>query len=148
MKKTILLLALVLTALQGWAQNKEVFSTANGALDGYDAVAYFAQKKAVKGTAAHSVQWKEATWYFSTKKNLLAFKANPEKYAPQYGGYCAYGAAEGHKAPTDPATWSVVDNKLYFNYNPEVKQMWNKNQNGLIAKANMQWPKIKSDQPE
>ena len=77
---------------------------------------------------------------------MESFKKSPEKYAPQYGGYCAYGTAGGHKAPTQTETWTIVDGKLYFNYNEKVKESWNKEQAKLIEKANTQWPLIK-DKP-
>jgi hypothetical protein len=73
------------------------------------------------------------------------FAVDPEKYAPQYGGYCAYGTADGHKAPTETDTWTIDNNKLYFNYNQKVKELWNKDRPGLIKKADEQWPKIKKD---
>ena len=69
---------------------------------------------------------------------------NPEKYAPQYGGYCAYGMSEGHKAPTDPNAWTIVDEKLYLNYSLEVKENWKKDQQQRIVKANKNWPQIKN----
>jgi hypothetical protein len=74
---------------------------------------------------------------------LEAFKANPEKYAPQYGGFCAYGTSEGHKAPTQPDAWTIVNDKLYFNYNKDVKVLWNKNQSERIKKADENWIEIK-----
>ncbi|HEY6900870.1 MAG TPA: YHS domain-containing (seleno)protein, partial [Puia sp.] len=82
-------------------------------------------------------------WCFSSPKNLEAFKASPEKYAPQYGGYCAYGTSQGHKAPTEVDTWTVLDGKLYFNYNQKVKAMWTKDQPALIKKADETWPTLK-----
>jgi hypothetical protein len=67
----------------------------------------------------------------------------PEKYAPQYGGYCAYGTSEGHKAPTQAETWTIVNGKLYFNYNKQVKQMWMKDQAHRIEIADQKWPEVK-----
>lgn len=143
MKKTILLLAFVFTTLVVQGQNSEVFSTKKGAINGYDAVAYFTQSKPVVGDTKFSTKWKGATWYFATKENQAAFKANPEKYAPQFGGYCAYGTSQGHKAPTDPDAWTIVDGKLFLNYSNDVKKKWSKNQKELIEKAYVEWPKIK-----
>lgn len=74
---------------------------------------------------------------------MEAFKANSEKYAPQYGGFCAYGTSEGHKAPTQPDAWTIVNDKLYFNYNKDVKVLWNKNQSERIKKADENWIEIK-----
>jgi hypothetical protein len=76
--------------------------------------------------------------------NLDAFKLTPEKYAPQFGGYCAYGVSDDHKSPTDPDAWTIVDGKLYLNYNADVKTLWTKDQAGLIQKANELWPTIKN----
>ena len=87
--------------------------------------------------------WQGVNWFFASQSDLDSFKVNPEKYAPQYGGYCAYGTAEGHKAPTETDTWTIVDGKLYFNFNKKVKQYWLKDQSSLIKKADAQWPGLK-----
>jgi len=128
------------------AQKSEIFISGGKAIKGYDPVAFFKESKPVKGSENISFQYKDATWLFSSPENLESFKKSPEKYAPQYGGYCAYGTAEGHKAPTQTETWAVVDGKLYFNYNEKVKEGWNKQQAVFIEKANTQWPLIK-DKP-
>ncbi len=78
--------------------------------------------------------------------NKDAFKATPEKYAPQYGGYCAYGLADGHKAPTSADAWTIIDGKLYLNYNKDVRQSWNKKQKEYIQTANTNWPKLKNEE--
>ena len=114
-------------------------------LQGYDAVAYFIDGKAVNGKKENSFVWKGETWYFSFAKNLEVFKLNPDKYAPQFGGFCAYGVADGHKAKTDPHAWSVVDGKLYLNYNKDVQQLWKKDQKNFIIKANENWPEVKKE---
>jgi YHS domain-containing protein len=147
MKKitTLAGIVLLLLPLYTFAQKSEVFSTGSGAIKGYDPVAFFTESKAVKGTKEFMHEWNGATWHFASKKNKDLFVANPEKYAPQYGGYCAYGTADGHKAPTETDTWTIVDSKLYFNYNQKVKTLWNKDQTNLIKKADEQWPKIKKD---
>jgi YHS domain-containing protein len=139
---TILLLTITISK----AQKAEIFSTSGKAIKGYDPVAFFNQAKAIKGADSLSYQYKDATWLFSSTDNLESFKKSPEKYEPQYGGYCAYGTADGHKAPTQTDTWTIVDGKLYFNYNTKVKEMWSKQQTTLIEKANAQWPTIK-DKP-
>ncbi len=147
MKKIITLTGfiLVLVTLCSFAQKSEVYSTEGGAIKGYDPVAFFVESKAVKGTEEFTYEWNGATWHFANKKNKETFIANPEKYAPQYGGYCAYGTADGHKAPTETDTWTVDNNKLYFNYNQKVKTLWDKDRASLIKKADEQWPKIKKD---
>src|SRR5712671_3833914 len=103
MKKTFISLSLFLfTSIAAMAQKSEVFNPAEGAIHCYDPVAYFKQSKPVKGDKKYSLSWKSATWYFASQQNLDAFKSAPGMYEPQYGGYCAYGLANGHKAPTDP----------------------------------------------
>jgi len=127
-----------------FAQKAEVFSTGDGAIRGYDAVEYFKQGKPVKGKPENVFLWKDVKWYFASEENLLTFKADPEKYAPQYGGYCAYGLADGHKATTSPDAWTILDSKLYLNYDKDVRQLWNKNQKEYIKKADANWPKLKN----
>jgi len=123
----------------------EIFIKSNEAIQGYDPVAYFKESKPVQGKKEFSFQWKDATWLFSNAQNLATFKTDPEKYAPQFGGYCAYGMSEGHKAPTDPEAWTIVDGKLYLNYNKDVREMWKKDQPARIAKAKENWPTVKGE---
>jgi YHS domain-containing protein len=126
--------------------NAEIFVVDGKAIRGYDAVAFHLDHKAIPGNSAYTHKWKGADWQFSSQAYLDSFKLNPDKYAPQYGGYCAYGTAEGHKASTQTDTWMVKEGKLYFNYNNEVKQIWMKDQQGYIIKADKLWPKIKDDE--
>lgn len=127
------------------AQNSEIYAPSGIAINGYDAVAFFKDSKPVKGLNNLSYSWKNVNWLFASKENLESFKANPETFAPQFGGYCAYGTAQGHKAPTQIDTWTIVNNKLFFNYNQKVKELWNKNQSIFIDSASVKWPLIKSD---
>ena len=120
----------------------EVFAPAGVAINGYDPVGYFVEDQPVNGSEEYAYTWKDATWYFATKENLETFKSNPEKYAPQYGGYCAYGAYEDHTAPTEPDTWTIVDGKLYLNYNIEVRDLWRQNPVEHIKVADKNWPGI------
>lgn len=124
-------------------QATEVYAPDNKAINGYDPVAFFTESKPVKGSEAFTYQWKGADWNFASQQNLDSFKLSPEKYAPQYGGYCAYGTADGHKAPTKADTWTIVDGRLYFNYNNEVKDDWSKDRSALIKKADEAWPTVK-----
>ena len=143
MKKfNVILLLLVLTGV-AWSQQSPVFVTDNGAIHGYDPVAFFKEQQPVLGSKQISVEWNGASWYFVNEENKTAFVNDPEKYAPQYGGYCAYGTAEGHKAPTQVDTWSIVNDKLYFNYNRQVQKKWKKYQSELIRKADANWPTVK-----
>lgn len=134
---------LLFGAIVGHAQQSEIFAPEGKAIKGYDAVAFFKESKPVMGVDTLSYDWKGAHWLFSSAENRDAFKKTPEHYAPQYGGYCAYGAAQGHKAPTQTDTWTIVNDKLYFNYNSNVKQSWVKNQQTLIEKADQNWPVLR-----
>ena len=145
MKKILTVLIVVTTMSHVVAQSSEVFTTDEGAIRGYDPVAYFKVGKPVKGKKEFSTLWKGAQWSFSSKQNLDAFKSNPEKYAPQYGGYCAFGTSEGHKAPTQPDAFTIVNNKLYLNYDNDVKIEWNKDQKGRITKADKNWPTVRKE---
>ena len=133
----------MLIGIASHAQKAEVFSTSSGAIRGYDPVAYFKVGKPVMGDPKISFHWHDADWYFSNQENLNSFKTSPEKYAPQFGGYCAYGVSDNHKAPTDPDAWTIVDDKLYLNYNLNVKTLWSKDRASLIQKANDLWPAVK-----
>jgi YHS domain-containing protein len=93
---------------------------------GYDPVAYFTEGRPVPGNPDISLEYKDAKYLFSSAQNRDAFNADPEKYAPQYGGYCAFGVYEGKKFDIDPASWRIVDGKLYFNLNPVILEMWSK----------------------
>ncbi len=128
--------------LQAKSQN-EIFAPGGRAIKGYDPVAFFTDSKAVMGADSLSYQWHEAKWFFVSRKNLELFKASPEKFAPQYGGYCAYGLSAGHKAPTETETWTVKNDKLYFNYNKDVQKIWLTAQDSLIRKADQNWPDLK-----
>ncbi|HRI20459.1 MAG TPA: YHS domain-containing (seleno)protein [Panacibacter sp.] len=143
MKKAMLLLAITWFSVAVFAQKSEVFINKGYAVNGYDVVAYFNKAKSVEGKKTYLYQWHNAYWLFSTKQNLDSFSHNPEKYAPQFGGYCAYGVSEGHKASTEPDAWTIVDGKLYLNYNKDVQQLWKKDIPGKIKKAEENWVKVK-----
>ena len=119
-----------------------VYSTEAGAIQGYDPVAYFKESKAVSGGADLTYKWNDAVCHFSSHEDLDLFKAEPEKYAPQYGGYCAFTVASGRKEVADPTLFNVVDGKLYLHYNPFVRKTWLKNPKGLIAQADKRWIEI------
>jgi YHS domain-containing protein len=143
MKLTNLVILVFLTGTV-FAQ-KEVYTKFNAAIDGYDPVAYFKESKPVKGRKEFSYVWKGASWNFSNAQNMNEFKSNPEAFAPQFGGYCAYGVADGHKATTSPDAWTIVEGKLYFNYDKGVQALWNKDQKGYIKIANERWPTVKKE---
>ena len=105
------------------------------AINGYDTVAYFTVGKPVKGRDDLVAEWKGAKWKFSTPAHLELFKGDPEKYAPQYGGYCAYGVAQGYLVKVEPDQFSVRDGKLYLNYDASVQATWAKDPEGYIKTA-------------
>jgi YHS domain-containing protein len=146
MKKVILLLISFGFLQSCIAQKKaqsEFFSTTDGAIKGYDPVAYFANSKPVKGKENIAYQWKNATWHFDSEANKQLFVANPEKYAPQYGGYCAYGWSKGYAVKIEPDAWSIVNEKLYLNYDKNVQTNWEKDRQGYIKKADANFAKKK-----
>lgn len=113
------------------------------AIEGYDSVAYFKEGRPVEGSSDFEHEWMDATWRFASADNRDLFAADPEKYAPQYGGYCAYAVAQGGTASIDPEAWRIVDDKLYLNLNKQVQQLWLQDIQGFIAKADANWPKIR-----
>lgn len=119
-------------------------SLLRGAIKGYDPVAYFTQGGPAKGRGAHSHKWMGATWYFASAENMELFAADPEKYAPQYGGYCAYAVSQGYTAKIDPDAWKIVADKLYLNFSLKVQKLWEEDIPGYIAKADANWPNILS----
>lgn len=121
-----------------------IFSTEEGAIRGYDPVAYFKQNKPVKGQKDLSTTWQGAQWHFSSQANLDAFKAEPEKYAPQYGGYCAYGVAQGYTPEIDPSAFKVTGGKLYLNLSPAVLKKWKKDIPSYVKEADKNWPELKA----
>ena len=123
--------------------NKSFFGSV--ALDGYDPVAYFTDGKPVEGRSEITHEWNGAVWRFATAEHRDLFVADPAKYAPQYGGYCAYAVSQGHTADIDPAAWKIVDGKLYLNYDREVQKLWEQDVPGYIRKADENWPRIEKE---
>jgi YHS domain-containing protein len=140
--RAIALITAILLSPVAFAQKPTVFSDRNGAIRGHDPVAYFDQKGPVKGSKQFSHAWRGATWYFASAENRDKFAAEPERYAPRYGGYCAYAVSQGYTADIDPAAWSIVDEKLYLNYSLRIRERWNKDIPGHIRKADTNWPSV------
>lgn len=116
---------------------------ANGViLDGYDAVAFFTDNKPVKGDAQYQFNYQGATYYFSSREHLDLFKSNPEKYKPQFGGWCAYAVSLGRVAPIDVNTFSIVDGRLFIQHNQRAVNGWSKDVAGNIVKADRYWPQV------
>lgn len=112
------------------------------AVKGYDPVAYFVEGKPVKGSGKYAHKWMGAKWHFSSAENRDSFAKNPEKYAPQYGGYCAYAVSQGATADIDPHVWKIVNGKLYLNLSPSVGRIWRRDIPGYIALADKNWPAV------
>ncbi|MCX4191832.1 YHS domain-containing (seleno)protein [Methylophaga sp. OBS1] len=125
----------------------DIDMNANGndlAIQGYDPVAYFTNEKPTKGSSDFTATYKNAIYHFSSEENRDLFRASPAKYAPQFGGFCAFGVTKGRKFDTDPTAWRVVDGKLYLNLNKDVQKVWLEDVPGYITNANQTWPTIKS----
>jgi hypothetical protein len=133
---------ILLSFATAFAQNKKsvVFADNSGAIRGYDPVAYFTDHQPVKGEKDITFNWHEAVWHFATTAHRDSFAFHPDRYAPQYGGYCAYGWAQGYPAKIEPEAWSMVDGKLYLNYDLSVQRRWNKKQADYIKDADKNWP--------
>lgn len=114
----------------------------NKAIYGYDTVAYFTQNQAVKGSSDYVFSWRGADWFFSSAEHMALFKADPEKYAPQYGGYCAYAMADGKFAGIDEDAFTILDGKLYLNYNKRIHKKWLADKLNFIEKADMLYPTL------
>ena len=111
------------------------------AVGGYDPVSFF-RGEGVKGSKRFTAEHDGAEFRFASQENLDAFLSDPDRYAPQFGGYCAWAVAEGKLAPGDPAFATVVDGKLYLNFNQQVQDTWNTDRAGFIARAEANWPAI------
>ncbi|MEN7342661.1 MAG: YHS domain-containing (seleno)protein [Pseudomonadota bacterium] len=137
-------LFLLSIASSAYAAKAPVYTSlfSDTALKGYDTVAYFTEGKPVKGNKQFSTEWNGATWHFASADNLATFEADPAKYAPQYGGYCAWAVSQGYTASGDPKVWAVVDGKLYVNYNDDVGKTWRKDPAGFITLADANWPTV------
>jgi YHS domain-containing protein len=142
-RRTTLALLAATLATPAFAAKPPVFVGKNGyAINGYDPVAYFTMEKPVEGSTDHSVMHNGATFLFASAENKEMFETDPERYAPQFGGYCAYAVSKGATAKTEPDAWTVVDDKLYLNFNTEVRALWKLDIPGNIARANENWPDV------
>lgn len=112
------------------------------AASGYDVVSYFTKQQPIKGHSKFSTDYNGAEWHFSSQENLNLFKSDPKKYAPQYGGYCAWAAAYNKTAKGDPLQWAIHNGKLYLNYNADIKAKWIADKDSLIKKADVYWPSL------
>ena len=125
------------------ARSPEIYTDMHGrALKGHDAVAYHLERRPVKGSEEFALDWKGARWLFASAENRDRFAAEPERWAPQYGGYCAWGIAKDRPVGIDPTIFRIFDGKLYLNLNIKVHKEWLANRHGFIAQANEKWPAV------
>ena len=127
----------------GFAMGKSPIYIKDGvALGGTDPVAYFTQSAVVPGVSDHSLEHDGATWHFASADNKAAFMGDPEKFAPRYGGYCAYAVSKGGTAPTVPEAWTIHEDRLYLNFSLDVMGIWREDIPGNIALADANWPGV------
>ena len=138
---TALLLPLLLTAVPARALDPVDSTLLGVAIDGYDPVAYFTEGKPVEGDSAHTYSWRDATWRFTSAENRDRFATDPERYAPQYGGYCAWAVSKGYTAGGDPQAWTLHEGKLYLNYSKSVRANWAQDIPGNVAAGDRNWPR-------
>jgi hypothetical protein len=139
-----LAVAVIPTLTEVVSAAEEVNIVEGYAVHGYDVVAYFTQGKPVPGDDRYTVDHDGATYRFASAAHRDAFAAEPARYAPQYGGYCAFGTAMGRKFDGDPQAWAIVDDKLYLNLNKDIQVRWKENVPGFIKGADNNWPLIRS----
>ncbi|MDF0675528.1 MAG: YHS domain-containing (seleno)protein [Nitrospira sp.] len=145
MKRYSIVLSVTLHQIMLWSVTVyagEFFERNNLAIDGYDPIAYFIEMKPVKGLQEFRADFQGSTFQFASAVHRDTFAADPTKYAPQYGGYCAYGMAKGYKAVIDPAAFTVVRDKLYLNYSEAVRSRWLSDIPGYVQKADTNWPEV------
>lgn len=134
--------SIALGALPALAAEPEFFQTDGIAINGSDAVAYFAEEGPVAGSSEFTFDYMGATWLFASAQNRDAFAATPAKYAPQFGGYCAYAVSRGYTATTDPNAWTIYEGKLYLNYSRPVRAIWATAKASNVAAAEANWPGV------
>ncbi len=143
-------LTVIATSSLGWSRLPKrpalvvntLDSPSGAAIKGYDPVAYFTAGKPTRGIAAHAVTYKGATWLFANAENKSLFEKDQNKYAPAYGGYCAYGVSQGYLVKIEPDAWSIRNGRLFLNYDTSVRKQWEKAAGEFIAKADKNWPAL------
>ena len=136
---------MVASSVSAFAGNLPELNLSNSglALRGYDPVAYFTEGEPREGNAELAVSYKGGTYHFASQEHQDLFVANPDKYLPAYGGYCAYGTAVGVKVDGDPSLWTIVDGRLYLNINRGVDRTWRRDKANFISQADANWPGLK-----
>jgi YHS domain-containing protein len=136
--RVLFAISLLVAAGSGAAETLQ-YATENGAIDGFDPVSYFSENRAERGSPDFTATWNGAVWHFTTREHRDLFVSDPERYAPQYGGFCALGMAHGGDVPTNPEAWTIWNGKLYLNMIKEVSITWRYNPDKLIARADEKW---------
>ena len=143
MKNLSIILFVALISIATVAQTPKHINLKNNiAIQGYDPVAYFESAKAIEGNKEIKSEYNGAIYHFCSENNKALFLKNPSQYEPQFGGFCAYGMSQGYEAPIQPEAFTIVENKLYLNYNLKIKEMWSKEQTARIEKAIVNWGNI------
>lgn len=138
----------VATATTVLAAGPEINASSTGlAMQGYDPVAYFTLGEPTKGNWKITTVHNDAMYRFATEEHKAAFEANPEAYLPEYGGYCAFGAAMGFKFDGDPNYWKIVDGELYLNISQDIQERWASDIPGFIEQADANWTDIEPKKP-
>ena len=131
-----------LLALAAPAAAQPVFQDNGLAIRGFDPVAYHLLRVPTRGDARFTQHWRGAAWRFANAAHAAAFAADPERFAPAYGGFCAWAVAQGYTAPIDPTAWAIVDGRLYLNYDRSIQRRWERDIPGHIARADRNWPRL------
>ena len=145
MKRQWLLITFALFVAAGaWASEPAVYTglLSNTGAGGYDTVSYFESGEPIKGSSEYATEHLGVTWRFASAENLARFEANPARFVPAYGGYCAWAIAQGYLAKGDPEHWAIRDGRLYLNYNKSVQDRWLKDIGGFIQQADANWPNV------
>lgn len=140
--KAVVLAAGLILSVAYCAAIEPVYSKSGVAIRGYDPVAYHTDARPVAGNKDYQTTYQGAVWYFASAEHLARFQAEPARYAPQYGGYCAYAVSQGKTARIDPDAWAIVDGKLYLNYSAAIQKKWEKDRAAYIIAADAHWPKL------
>ena len=134
--------SLVLLTILVASASAQLFAPETLAIEGYDPVAYFTIGKPVEGSAEHTYEWMGGTWRFSSQEHLRLFVADPERYAPAYGGWCAWAMANGKYAESDPRQWAIHEGRLYLNYSWFIQKRWQSNKERFIEEADEYWKSL------
>ncbi len=143
LRRSFIGLLMSVVASQPLLAAEKVFTRGGAAIRGYDPVAYHLEKAPVKGERRFGYEWKGHEWRFKSVENRDRFIADPEKYAPQFNGFCAWAASQGYLASTVPEAWTIRDGKLYLNYSLSVRSTWLEDVDANIAAGDRNWPALK-----